>query len=99
MRGINVMTESRADSGHLIRGDRGSNAGTADQNALFHLAFLNGASELFSVIGIIDRLRSVCAQVINRLSFFFQVLNDFVLELETRMIRCDGDLHEEAFSV
>src|SRR6266542_599964 len=58
-----IAAESRADAGDLVGRDGHADARAADENAAFDLAYRDGLGDLERVVGIVDRVGAVGAEV------------------------------------
>lgn len=94
VRGIHVVTETGANAGQFIRGDRSADAAAAYENAAIGLFGAENIVEFLRVIGVIDRLGSVGADVQDLVMQFAQIGHQLFLELNAGVIRSDNDSHE-----
>jgi hypothetical protein len=58
-----VVAQCRTDSGMPVRRNADADAGAADQDAALGLAFPDGARQGSRIVGLVDRFRSVGAEV------------------------------------
>jgi hypothetical protein len=58
-----IMRKRATDMRMAVGGDRNADARSADQNAVSGLAGLDGIGQLAGVIGMVDGIGAICAQV------------------------------------
>ena len=91
--GLEVHHRRGADAGDLVGGERHADAGAADQDAAIEFAGRDRAPDLGRVVGIVDRLVRVGAEVaVRRAQLVERVLDQF-LQLEAGMVCANRDAH------
>jgi hypothetical protein len=90
---ISIPAESRPNAAEFVGRDRSSHAAAADQYPNLRRACLYCFSNLFCVIGIIDRSTVVSAEVDQIMAGFAQLRDNALIERVASMIRADCYLH------
>ena len=93
MRRVGVVADGRANAGDLAGGDRCANPAAADEHAAFRQAVRDGEAHGQRVIGIVDGLDRVRADVEHVVSVTTEVLDDVLLQGVARVVRADDDAH------
>lgn len=86
-----IMHEAGLDTGVAIRRDAHADAGGADEDACIRAAIEHTGGHEFGVVGVIDTVRGKDAEVLDGVAGVQQVVEDGVLEVESAMVRSDGD--------
>jgi hypothetical protein len=99
MRRVNVMTDRGADAFHLVGGNRGTDAGTANHDAARDFArcdlLCHGARD----IGKIHRLVVMGADVDDLVAKASDMVDDGLLQRPAGVVGSYDETHENSFSI
>jgi hypothetical protein len=84
--GNRIVAGKGADAGHLVRRQHHSQAGSANQDAGIRLASRHLPGHFLCVVGIIDAVQGVGAEVLHLDALVGKVLADLFFQLKTRVV-------------
>src|SRR6478609_238621 len=93
MGGVAVVAQPGADAGQLVRRHRRPDAAAAEEHAALHRAAEHRARHHRGDIRIVHRLRAVGAEIDDLMAERAERWDQRLLELESRVVRAEGDLH------
>jgi 23S rRNA (cytosine1962-C5)-methyltransferase len=94
-RRIEVVAQSRADPGHLVRGNLLSLAASAEHDAAIGRARGDGARHRQADRRVVDRFLAVRSMVVDAVAEPRERLFEMLLQHETGVVGADGDAHGE----
>jgi hypothetical protein len=85
------VAEPGTDAGNLVCGDGCPNAAAADEHASLGAAVEKNFTHRFGIVGIIHRIVAVGSDVDNLMAAMAQIGDQYLFEVEARMIGAYGD--------
>src|SRR5688500_14423385 len=85
------IARSSTDIGHLVRRHRAAYAGTVDYDANIGLIITNRPRHSVSKVGIVDRVRRICAKILDRKAQPRKISLQLFLYWKAAVVGTDGD--------
>ena len=92
---VDVVTDGRTDTAHLVGGDGGADAGAADHESAIGMSLGDRRRQRPADIGEVDGPLVERTDVVHLVPEMGDVLDDGCLEREARVVRADHDAHVE----